>query len=167
LRSSSSWWGRKVRQARAHVAARVSAADRADLAGWLTPAELALFDAMPVADRRHGLDVVNRLRDVGARDPDLLLAGLLHDCGKGPDVRLVHRVAWSLSERYGAWVLVPAAVVPGMGAGITRIRDHAEISAEMMLAAGASPRAADLARHQAAPVDPILGDLLHAADEAA
>jgi hypothetical protein len=167
LRSSSSWWGRKVRQARAHVAARVTDEERAGLAAWLTPAELVLFDAMPVADRRHGLDVVGRLRAVGARDPDLLLAGLLHDCGKGPDVRLVHRVAWSLSERYGAWVLVPAAAVPGLRAGITRIRDHAEISAEMMLAAGASPRAADLARHQAAPVDPILGDLLHAADEAA
>jgi hypothetical protein len=149
------------------VAARVTDEERAGIAAWLTPAELALFDAMPVADRRHGLDVVARLRAVGARDPDLLLAGLLHDCGKGPDVRFVHRVAWSLSERYGAWVLVPAAAVPGMGTGIARIRDHAEVSAEMMLGAGASPRAADLARHQAAPVDAILGDLLRAADEAA
>ncbi len=167
MRSSSSWWGRKVRQARAHVAARVTDEEHAGLAAWLTPAELALFDAMPVADRRHGLDVVARLRAVGARDPDLLLAGLLHDCGKGPDVRFVHRVAWSLSERYGSWVLAPAAAVPGMGTAIARIRDHAEVSAEMMLAAGSSPRAADLARHQAAPVDPILGDLLRAADEAA
>ena len=167
MRSSSSWWVRKVRQARAHMAARVTDAERADLAGWLTPGELALFDVMPVADRRHGLDVVARLRALGAHDPDLLLAGLLHDCGKGPRVRLAHRVAWSLSERYGAWVLVPAAAVPGMGAGIARIRDHAERSAELMRAAGSSPRAADLALHQAAPVDPILGELLRAADEAA
>ena len=88
MRSSSSWWGRKVRQARAHLAARVTDEERAGIAAWLTPAELALFDAMPVADRRHGLDVVARLRDLGARDQDLLLAGLLHDCGKGPSVRL-------------------------------------------------------------------------------
>ena len=117
MRSSSSWWGRKVRQARAHLAARVTDEERAGLAVWLTPAELALFDAMPVADRRHGLDVVARLRDLGARDPDLLLAGLLHDCGKGPSVRLAHRVAWSLSERYGSWLLRPIAVVPGMAPG--------------------------------------------------
>jgi hypothetical protein len=149
------------------VTARVSEQERADLAGWLTPAQLALFDAMPVADRRHGLDVVAHLRSLGARDPDLLLAGLLHDCGKGSRVRLVHRVTWSLSERYGPCVLTAAAAVPGMRTGLARIRDHADASADMMLAAGASERAADLARHQVAPTDPILGELLRAADEAA
>ena len=167
MRSSSSWWGRKVRQARAHLAARVTDEERAGLAAWLTPAELVLFDAMPVADRRHGLDVVARLRDLGARDQDLLLAGLLHDCGKGPSVRFAHRVAWSLSERYGSWLLRPVSAVPGMAPGLARIRDHAEISAALMLEAGASPRAAELARHQAAPVDPIRGELLRVADEAA
>jgi len=33
------------------VAARVTDEERAGIAAWLTPAELALFDAMPVADR--------------------------------------------------------------------------------------------------------------------
>jgi hypothetical protein len=149
------------------VTARVGADERADLAAWLTPAELALFDAMPVADRRHGLDVVAHLRALGARDRDLLVAGLLHDCGKGRDVRLVHRVAWSLGDRYGAWILAPAMPVPWFSAGIVRIRDHADVSADLMLAAGATPRAADLARHQADPTDPVLGELLRAADEAA
>ncbi len=149
------------------MTARVSEQERTDLAGWVTPAQLALFDAMPVADRRHGLDVVARLRCLGASDHDLLLAGLLHDCGKGPGVRLVHRVTWSLSERYGPGVLATAGAVPGMRPGLARIRDHADASADLMLAAGASTRAADLARHQAAPTDPILGELLRAADEAA
>lgn len=147
--------------------ARVGADERADLAAWLTPAELALFDAMPVADRRHGLDVVTHLRALGATDRDLLIAGLLHDCGKGRGVRLVHRVAWSLSERYGAWVIAPAVRIPWFRAGIDRIRDHARASADLMLAAGAGARAADLARHQDRPVDPVLGELLRAADEAA
>jgi hypothetical protein len=149
------------------VTARVTDEERAALTAWLTPVQLALYDSMPVADRRHGLEVVARLRALGARDPDLLLAGLLHDCGKGPEVRLVHRVAWSLSERYGAWVVAAAEPLPGMRPGLARIRDHGEASAALMLAAGATPRAADLARHQAAPVDPILGELLRAADEAA
>ena len=147
--------------------ARVSPAERIEVATWLTPGELALFDAMPSADRRHGLDVVARLRELGAHDPDLLVAGLLHDCGKGPTVRLPHRVAWSLGERYGTWIHTAAAAFPGFGPGIERIRVHADRSAELMLAAGASARAADLARHQAAPVDPVLGELLRVADEAA
>lgn len=167
MRSSGSWWGSKVRQARAHVAARVTASERADLATWSTPVELALFDAMPVADRRHGLDVVARLHALGASDRDLLVAGLLHDCGKGTQVRLWHRVAWSLAERYGEWILVAGSVIPGFRAGIERIRRHADLSAEMLLAAGVSPRAAELARHQADPVDPVLGELLRVADEAA
>lgn len=147
--------------------ARVSPAERIEVATLLTPGELALFDAMPPADRRHGLDVVARLGDLGAHDHDLLVAGLLHDCGKGPTVRLAHRVAWSLGERYGTWIHAAAAAVPGFGPGIERIRVHAARSAEMMLGAGASERAADLARHQAVPVDPVLGELLRVADEAA
>ena len=78
-------WGSKVRQFRSHLGARVRPDERAALAGWLTPGQLALFDGMHVADRRHGLDVVATL--VGRRDrPELLLAGLLHDCAKGPTV---------------------------------------------------------------------------------
>jgi hypothetical protein len=148
------------------VFARVSPAERTEVATWLTPGELTLFDAMPPADRRHGLDVVARLRYLGAHDHDLLVAGLLHDCGKGPSVRLHHRVAWSLGERYGGWIHSAAAAVPGFGPGIDRIRVHAERSADLLLAAGSSERAADLARHQAAPVDPVLGELLRVADEA-
>lgn len=147
--------------------ARVSPAERTEVAAWLSPGALALFDAMPAADQRHGLGVVARLRALGAHDPDLLVAGLLHDCGKGRTVRLHHRVAWSLGERYGGWIHQTVAVLPGFRAGMDRIRDHAERSAELLLAAGASERAADLARHQAAPVDPVLGELLRIADEAA
>lgn len=136
------------------------------MAAWLSPAELDLFDGMPVADRRHGLDVVAHLRGLGARDPDLLVAGLLHDCGKGPETRLWHRVGWSLGERYGGWVHRSLAIAPGFGAGLERMRDHAVRSADLLADAGAPARAVDLVRHQAAPVDPILGSLLLIADEA-
>ena len=149
------------------MTARVRPAERNEVAVWLTAGELALFDDMPPADQRHGLDVVARLRLLGARDPDLLVAGLLHDCGKGRKVRLHHRVAWSLGERYGDRVSAVASAIPGFRGGMDRIRVHAERSADLMLAAGASERAADLARHQGAPIDPVLGELLRVADEAA
>src|ERR1700686_2113670 len=99
----TSWWASRVRQFRAHVGARVLPAERADLATWLTREQLTVFDAMHTADRRHGLDVVATLRAGGATDPDLLLAGLLHDAGKGPTVGVWPRVVWSLGEEYGAW----------------------------------------------------------------
>jgi hypothetical protein len=56
--------------------------------------------------------------------------------------------------------------MPGYGSGLERMRVHAERSAELMAAAGVSDRAVDLVRHQADPVDPILGGLLLIADEA-
>ena len=90
---SRSWWASKARQLGRHLVARVAPTERAELAGWLTPPQLALFDGMPVADRRHGLDVLERLRAPGTDAPgsddrDLLLAGLFHDAGKGRSTRL-------------------------------------------------------------------------------
>ena len=163
--SSVSWWGSKVRQFRSHVRARVGPDERAALTGWVTPDQLALFDTMHVADRRHGLDVVGTLRSQGVTDEDVLLAGLLHDAGKGP-TGLWPRVAYSLGQAYGSWVWRVAGIVPPMGQAIDRLRAHAETSARLAERAGASPRAVDLIRHQEAPVDPEAGRLLQLADEA-
>ena len=135
------------------------------LAAWTRPAEIALFDAMHVADRRHGLDVVTHLRRAGVRDRDVLAAGLLHDCAKG-DTGAGPRIAWSLGERLGPWVPAAAARVPGWGDAMARLRDHARASADALAAAGLPSRAVDLVRHQAAPIDPEYGARLHAADEA-
>jgi hypothetical protein len=143
----------------------VSPVERRTLAAWTTPAELALFDAMHVADRRHGLDVVAYLRRAGVTDRDVLAAGLLHDCAKG-DTGAGPRVAWSLGERLGPWVTSTAAWVPGWRAAIDRLRTHAEASAELVAAAGLGERAVALVRYQADPRDPRYGDLFHKADEA-
>jgi hypothetical protein len=135
------------------------------LTDWLTPGQLAVFDRMRVADRRHGLDVVAALRTGGVSDADLLVAGLLHDCGKGPRVRLVHRVAWSLGQRYGPWIWRATSHLPTFNMGLAGLRDHAQRSAELAEAAGCSPRSVELIRLQENPVDEA-GRLLHAADEA-
>jgi hypothetical protein len=159
-------WGAKVRQFRAHLTARVGPDERAALAGWLTPAQLALFDGMHVADRRHGLDVVATLRSGGSTDDELLRAGLLHDCAKGPGVGVLPRVVWSLGEAWGPWVASSARHLPGFRPALDRLRDHADLSARMALEAGCSVRTAELIRHQADPADPTAGELLRLADEA-
>ena len=173
---SPGWWATKVRQFRVHVFARVSGAERAALAAWVPGPLLTLFDAMPVADRRHGLDVVASLLAAGGgADQELLLAGLLHDCGKsrppGPDGRsrgvgLVPRVAWSLGEALGPWVIRVAGRLPGVAPALIQLRDHAQLSAKLVLAAGGTPRTAELIREQDGdPADPA-GQLLRLADEA-
>lgn len=161
----ASWWGSKVRQFRAHLRARVAPEERAALAGWLTPAQLDLFDAMHVADRRHGMDVVATLRGEGVDDPEVLVAGLLHDAGKGR-TGVWPRVAYALGQAFGPWVWRVAAILPGFGTALGRLRDHAETSARLAAAAGCTPRTVELILHQDAPVDPVHGRLLQLADEA-
>ncbi len=143
----------------------MTAAERQAVAAWTNPAELALFDAMHVSDRRHGLAVVAALRTAGVADRDVLAAGLLHDCAKG-DTGAGPRIAWSLGEAFGPWVVTLAARIPGWSAALARLRDHAEASAVAVAATGLSQRAVDLVRYQAAPQDPEYGNLFRAADEA-
>jgi hypothetical protein len=121
---------------------------------------------MHVADRRHGLDVVAALRRDGVTEPDVLLAGLLHDAGKGR-TGVWPRVAYALGQRWGLWVWrLAAAWLPGMRRALDRLRDHAESSARLAAEAGCSPRTVELIRHQDAPVDPEFGEALRLADEA-
>ena len=139
--------------------------EHADLSAWLRTPELALFDAMHRADKRHGLDVVSYLRAAGVEDRDILAAGLLHDCGKG-NTGPGPRIAWSLGERYGGWIVGAAAIVPGWRAALQRLRTHAETSAAALAAAGLPARAVALVHEQDAPSDPEYGARFAAADEA-
>ncbi len=163
---SGGWWAGKIRRFGRYVGARVSAAERSALAGWLTGAQLELFDAMHRADQRHGLDVVGALRRVGHDEPELLLAGLLHDCGKGRRLHVWHRIAWSLVEHYGSGVERLVVHLPGFRVAFRTMAAHAQLSAELALAAGASPLVADLIRNQAEPTDADLGRALLLADQA-
>jgi len=164
MRSSASWWGSRARQFRAHLRASVTPGERAALAPWITPAQLALFDAMHVADRRHGLDVVASLRGEGVSERDVLIAGLIHDAGKG-DTGVGPRIAYTLDSRYGRWIWRVAAIIPGYRSALERLRTHAETSAALAAGAGCSPRTVELIRHQDAPNDPDFGELLRLADE--
>ena len=165
MSSTASWWASKVRQFRSHVRARVAPSERDELAAWLTAPQLALFDTMHVADRRHGLDVVATLRVDGVAEPDVLVAGLVHDAGKG-DTGVGPRIAYSLGQRYGRWAWRVAGVVPGWGVALRRLETHAETSADLAGTAGCSTRTVALIRFQDAPEDPEFGELLRLADEA-
>lgn len=120
---------------------------------------------MHVADRRHGLDVVATLRRDGVVDDDLLVAGLLHDAGKG-QTGVWPRVAYALGQAYGPWVWRVARVNPAWRMPLERLAVHAETSASLAESAGCSPRTVELIRHQEAPVDPEAGRALQLADEA-
>jgi len=162
---SASWWATKVRQARAFAGASVGRNERAALEPWLSPAQLAVFDAMHVADRRHGLDVVAWLRGHGETDPDVLVAGLLHDAGKG-DAGFVPRVVSSLSQAYGGWIARAAMIVPGLARPLARLIAHADLSAELAERAGCSPLTVELIRRQDLPPADDAARRLHLADEA-
>jgi hypothetical protein len=139
--------------------------ERAGLAIWLDPSQLALFDAMHVADRRHGLDVVATLRAEGVNETDVLVAGLLHDAGKD-QTGVWSRVVYSLGQAYGSWIWRLAGIVPGVRRDLERLRDHAETSAKLAATAGCSARTVELIRHQDDPHDAEYGELLRLADEA-
>jgi hypothetical protein len=120
---------------------------------------------MHAADRRHGLDVVASLRADGVTEPEVLVAGLLHDAGKG-DTGVWPRVAYTLGSRYGTWVWSASARLPGFAAALERLRTHADTSAALAEAAGCSTRTVALIRDQETPTDPEFGELLRLADEA-
>lgn len=159
------WWVTKVRQTKRHLIASVPARERDAVAGWLTPTQLAVFDAMHVADRRHGLDVVTALRAAGERDPEVLVAGLIHDAGKG-DTGMFPRIFYALGQAGIGWPVRIGRRLPGMPASLERLAAHAETSARLAEAAGCSLRTVELIRWQDAPRDPDAGERLRLADEA-
>ena len=160
------WWAAKVRQFLRHLFGRVTPAERAQLARWLTADQLALFDSMHRADRRHGLDVVASLRRQGHDDPALLLAGLLHDCGKARWVGVWHRVGWSLGARYGRRARALSAWLPGFGRAYANLDEHAARSAQLAFAAGCGELVAELIRQQDERSGSPLAEALRLADEA-
>jgi hypothetical protein len=158
----------RVRQFAAHLRARVAPEEERLAQDLLTPEASRLFASMPVADRRHALDVAGRLLDHGVDDRDVLTAALLHDAAKGHRMRLWHRVAGVLLE--AAW--------PTM---LRRLADpntrswrhpfhlylhHASLSADLAVTAGASERAGSFIRGSAAEDDAHLMRALTDADDA-
>ena len=158
----------RVGQFISHVRARVSPDEEALVDRVLPPRAGTVFRAMPVADRRHALDVATRLTRDGHDDPELLAAALLHDAGKGDRMALWHRVAGVLLESAAPRALRRLAS-PDAGSWRHPFHlylHHDAISAEMAVAAGCSPRTGAFIRGQPTEADAPLAAALKAADDA-
>jgi hypothetical protein len=158
----------RVRQFASHIRATVGDEEVA-VAHRVLPVDAAgLFDGMPVADRRHGLDVAHRLLDGGHDDADLLAAALLHDAAKGHRMRLWHRVAGVLLEAFTPGLLRRLASPDphSWRHPFHLYLHHAELSAEMAEAAGCARRTAAFIRGDAGGDDARLQRALTDADDA-
>lgn len=156
----------RVRQFFGALRPRVSAQERAHAYAYLNEAQHRTFEAMTLRDQQHGIVVCRRV-EAGGGDAALLIAALLHDCGKGR-VMLWQRVAH----------VVLGAVAPGLrmrvgrehGAAwrqaFWRLQHHPEIGASMVAETGADADVVRMIREQdAVSADGRLA-LLQAADEA-
>ena len=146
----------------------VPSRDLALAAAALTGRQYAAFRLMTRADQRHSVRVARALLAEGARDPDLIVAALLHDLGKVDSrgdgrVVLFHRVAKVLLARLspGTWQRLSAAPQAGFARGYYLLRHHPALGARWAAALGVSPRACALiAAHQEGSVAPDAADAL-------
>ena len=130
--------------------------DRAIVTGFL-PADLhVLFLRMAMNDQRHSLEVYRRLRGEGHADQDLLIAALLHDCGKSlARIALWQRVALVLVKAVKPALLDRLAGPDASSSdrswryAFYIQREHAPLGAELANQAGASPTTvAYIRRHE-------------------
>jgi hypothetical protein len=135
-------------------------------------AQWRLLERLTPFDRAHHLRVYRLLVESGQTDPDLLLAGLLHDAGKADDrgrVNAAHRTAHVLLRRLSPSQYERLAVEGcWFRHGLWLNIHHAALGAEIASQAGASDRCCSLIRAHADPgphTDPLL-EALVAADNA-
>jgi HD domain len=158
---SSVWY--RAGQFRRAIGARPAPADLAEVRRRLTAGQWDLFGGMSQRDQWHSIETL-RLLGASWADPDLELAALLHDSGKGY-VRLHERVLYVLLS--AAPPLLSRLASPHRGrlrATLHRSLHHAETGAELVLQTGAGERTAHLIRthHHPDLADPIALALLHA-----
>jgi hypothetical protein len=128
----------------------------------MTDAEERLFRAMQRRDQRHALEVMRRLR-VSIEERDMLIAALLHDCGKG-DVPVWLRIVHVAVPRFGR--IVGREDHPGWRGAAHRLHRHVEISARLVQEAGCSELTVRLVGGTHEEHEAHLAHLLRTADDA-
>src|SRR6266566_8269673 len=139
----------QVRQQLGFVAP-LTTEERVEVACWLPPSALPLFQTMSAADQRHSLRVCRGLQARGCMDKDMLAAALLHDVGKAggrvpfwtrPVIVLGKKLVPGLLKRLVVYPGVQRTQsLPGWRRGLSYAWYHAEVGAELAAAAGLSQR---------------------------
>jgi hypothetical protein len=116
---------------------------------------------MPAFDQQHLCRVANHLTSQGVTDPDVLVAGLLHDIGKSDGrtaVRLTDRVAKVVLKHVSPGTLekIAGGYPEGRFPGLALTMLHPTIGADLARQLGCSERTCWLIRHHEAATD--LGD---------
>lgn len=146
------------------ITQRISSDELAEVCGWLAPELFGVFRRLNPAEQHHAYWVWQTLRRQGHTDPDLLGAALLHDAGKSRmPLAVWEKVAIVLGMRF----LRPAVTVWGSRPGPIRwwarpfvnALQHPAWGADMVSAAGGSPRIVELVRRHQDKVEP--GDELY------
>lgn len=118
----------------------------------LSPALLALFKQLRCSEQLHSLGVLETLRARGHDQPDLLVAGLLHDVGKSrAPIGLVGRTLVVLVRAFlpGLYRRWAGGEANGWRRAFVVAEAHPAWGAEMVSEAGASPMVVALVRrHQ-------------------
>ena len=125
---------------------------------YLTPEQRARFDELPTFDQQHLCRVANQLIADGVTDPDVIVAGLLHDIGKCDGercVRLPDRIGKVVLKRFAPGTLqeVADAYPSGHFAGLALTVRHPELGAGIAHELGCSERTCWLIRHHEAEGD--------------
>ncbi len=146
----------RARQFFKAVRASVSAQEKAMVEQVLPQRLQRLFFAMTINDQRHSLDVYYTLKQQGYNDRDLLLAALLHDCGKTLGrIGLWQRVALVLIKAGKPALLdrLPWANAGDWHHAFYIQREHAGLGADLAYQAGASVAVIDYIRRHETPLE--------------
>jgi hypothetical protein len=160
MRSSRALY--RARQVAHALRPRIDADELQAALGLLSPAQSRLFLAMQRRDQRHALEVVRRLAP-NTQDPDVMIAALLHDCGKGA-VPVWLRVLKVASPGLVATLAKPDAA--GVRGAAYRLMAHETLSADLAAEAGCSHATVRLISGKPLAEDLDKALLLAAADDA-
>lgn len=146
------------------IAKRLSPDELSEVRRRLPPGLFAVFCRLNPAERHHAHSVCKMLIGQGYAEADLLAAALLHDVGKSHmPLRVWEKVAIVLGMRFlrptvTAWGLRPGPVRWWTRPFVNAMQ-HPAWGAEMVRAAGGSPRTVELVRRHQDKVGP--GDELY------